>query len=196
MREIVLFVEDYGHATVIRAILDRLRGEYGLEIVVRERSVHGGHPRVEAEFRSFIRELTRGKARLPDLLIAATDANCEGFRERKKHMQQAAEAISDRVVYAIPDPHVERWLLLDSAAFKKVLGVGCQAPDQKCDRGRYKQLLTKAVLAAGQTPLLGGLEHAADLVSEFHLEQIAKQDESFGDLLGRLHAFFRQWRSS
>ena len=49
------------------------------------------------------------------------------------------------VIYAIPDPHIERWLLLDSAAFKKVLDKGCSAPTQKCERGLYKRLLLQAV---------------------------------------------------
>ncbi len=52
-------------------------------------------------------------------------------------------------IYAIPDPHLERWLLLDSAAFKHVLGRGCSAPDQKCEKERYKQLLIQAILEAG-----------------------------------------------
>jgi hypothetical protein len=55
----------------------------------------------------------------------------------------------------VPDPHIERWLLLDSQAFKEVLHRGCSAPDQKCDRDRYKLLLDEAVRAAEVEPLLG-----------------------------------------
>ena len=43
------------------------------------------------------------------------------------------------VILAPPDPHVERWLLLDGAAYKAVFGKGCDTPDLKCDRNHYKQ---------------------------------------------------------
>lgn len=195
MREVALFVEDYGHSVFLKALLTRLSEQFGVPVTVREFSARGGHGRVETEFRQFVRDLKQTSVSLPDLVIVATDANCEGFRERRKQMQPHAEAIPDRVLYCIPDPHIERWLLLDSAAFKKVLGVACQAPDQKCDRGRYKQLLADAVIASGQTPLLGGLEHAEDLVNKMRLEQIAKRDDSFGDLLNGLQGYFRQWSS-
>ena len=44
-----------------------------------------------------------------------------------------------------PDPHVECWMLLDSAAFQDVFGKGCGKPDSKCKRGRYKNLLVDAI---------------------------------------------------
>ena len=44
-----------------------------------------------------------------------------------RHTQRARAP----VVLAVPDPHVERWLLLDGAAFKAAVGHGCDAPDQK-----------------------------------------------------------------
>ena len=36
------------------------------------------------------------------------------------------------IVKAIPEPHIERWLLLDGAASRAAVGKGCQAPDLKC----------------------------------------------------------------
>ena len=73
------------------------------------------------------------------------DANCQGYLKRRQELEPAVEYCGCKVVYAIPDPHIERWLLLDSAAFKAVLGRGCDAPKQKCERKRYKRLLLDAV---------------------------------------------------
>jgi hypothetical protein len=195
MRDVWLFVEDYSHAIVLKTLLARLGEVFGVSVVARELSARGGYGRVESEFEQFVRELKRSRQPVPDLVIVATDANCEGFRDRKKRMQRVAQPIADRLLFCIPDPHIERWLLLDSAAFKAVLGKGCQAPDHKCDRGRYKQLLVDAVRAAGHTPLLGGLEHAEDIVREMHLENIARRDDSFGDFFNELTSRFRQWSS-
>ncbi|MCO6456851.1 MAG: hypothetical protein J5I93_16250 [Pirellulaceae bacterium] len=193
MREVSLFVEDYGHAIVLKTLLSRLSQQFAIPVSTREFSATGGHGRVAAEFKRFLQDVRNSNAPLPDLIIVGTDSNCMGFRERKKVIQEIAKPISDQVVYCIPDPHIERWLLLDSAAFKKVVGAGCRAPDHKCERDRYKQLLAEAVRAAGQTPLLGGLEQAEDLVQVMDLDRVAKQDNSFGDLLTSLRTFFRQW---
>ena len=94
----------------------------------------------------------------------------------------------------MPDPHIERWLLLDAAAFKAVLNRGCSPPDQKCEKGRYKSLLRDAVRAAGVTPPLGGIEYAEDIVREMDLDSAARTDQSFGNVLGELRAKFNEWR--
>jgi hypothetical protein len=96
-------------------------------------------------------------------------------------------------VYAIPDPHIERWLLLDAAAFKAVLGRGCEAPQQKCERRRYKRLLMEAVRSAGVTPLLGGIKYADSLVKMMDLRSVESADESLGRLLKDLRTVFKAW---
>ena len=98
------------------------------------------------------------------------------------------------MVLAIPDPHVERWLLLDGAAFKTAVGHGCDAPDQKCDRGRYKKRLIDAVRDAGVTPILGGLEYAEDIVSAMDVSRAAQADRSFARFVDGLAGVFRGWR--
>ena len=48
----------------------------------------------------------------------------EGFLQREKEINQATSDLADRVIYMIPQPHIERWLFLDSEAFKKVIWQG------------------------------------------------------------------------
>jgi hypothetical protein len=127
---------------------------------------------------------------MPDLLVVATDANCQGFSDRKREIEKAAyrllETNPEKLLMAIPDPHIERWMLVDSRAFKAVLGRGCEAPDQKCQRERYKQMLLAAMRAAGIVPPLGGMEYAREIVQHLDLERAGRLDPSLGSTVAGL----------
>lgn len=127
----------------------------------------------------------------PDLIVIATDANCGGLNARAAEFPD--DAVSVPLAHAIPDPHIERRLLLDSAAFKRVVGRGCKAPDRKCDRGRYKHLLVEAIRTAGIGPSLGGLEFAEDLVQEMDPARAARADKSFKRFVDALDDVFQGW---
>jgi len=192
MRKISFFGEDEGHRVFLMPLIQRIADQYGVEIAVRQYSVRGGFGKVENELAEYVRDLLKFREDMPDLVVVATDANCCGFRQRRQKLLKTTEPIKDRVAYAVPDPHIERWMLIDSAAFKAVLGESCNAPDQKCDRDRYKQLLLEAVRNAGVAPLLGGMEHAEDIVRKMDLNPTGKSDD-LGDFLQELHAHFRRW---
>ena len=85
-------------------------------------------------------------------------------------------------------------MLVDSSAFKTVFGRGCNAPDQKCERARYKKMLIDAIRESGITPSLGGIEFAKDIVKAMNLEQAARNDASLQQLLEELNAVFREWQ--
>ncbi len=143
----------------------------------------------------YLRDLKRQGNPWPDMIVVATDSNCADINERVKEIRGYTNQSPVPVVLAIPDPHVERWLLLDGAAFKVAVGHGCNAPDQKCDRDRYKQLLIEAVRDAGVVPLLGGLEYAEDIVRLMEIERAAGADKSFARFVDDLTVVFREWRS-
>jgi len=195
MRSIVFFTEDYAHEEFVAAIVERFSRTIGVPIKPIPRSVRGGHGKVVAEFRSYLHDLEQEREQVPDLLIVATDANCERYGKRKK----AIDAINDRAreitIYAIPVPHIERWLLLDSAAFKAVMGKGCNPPDQKCSRDRYKRLLLEAMRNAGIVPPLGGVEYTRDIVDAMDLQRMEAVNASFGKFLKELHSKFKEWRN-
>ena len=190
MREIALFVEDFAHQKVIGALVQRLAGEYRIPVDLDWRNAIRGHGRVVRELRDYLRGL-RGRP-LPDLIIVATDANCKGINERVKELdnQNAPAAM----IFAIPDPHIERWLLLDSAAFKTAVGRGCDAPDQKCDRHLYKRRLIEAIHAAGIMPSFGGIEFAEDIVQHLDIEHAKRADRSFRRFVDHLVNKFQQWQ--
>ena len=177
MLEVVLFVEDYAHQQIIGALVDRLAQERGIQVRLDWRNARHGHGAVARELGDFMRDLKQQGGQLPDLIIVATDANCQGLNERIRELRDR-EAPAPMIL-AIPDPHVERWLLLDGAAFRAVFGRGCDAPDLKCSRDRYKQLLIEAIYAAGVTPSLGGIEFAEDIIQLMDIDRAAQADRSF-----------------
>ena len=193
MLKISLFAEDRGHEIVLNALVERVLESYELQAKVRLVSVRGGFGRVQTELDQYIKDLLSYDRGLPDLVIVATDANCHGANARRKELK-VAEAVRPRVIYAIPDPHIERWLLRDPAAFKAVLGVPCQTVQQKCNRDRYKKLLIDSVRSANAVPLLGGMEYAEDIVKNMDLDHAA--DSDFGDFLQELHTRARLWKQA
>jgi len=195
MREVALFVEDFAHQEFLSALLRRLAAEEGIDIRLDWRNARRGHGAVVRELKEFLRDLQLGRDELPDLVIVATDANCKGLVERLRQITDETGKVAVRTVCAVPDPHIERWLLLDSGAFKSVFGRGCDAPDQKCERARYKKMLIDAIRASGVEPSFAGIEFAEDIVLAMDLSRACGADASLARLVEELRAIFRQWRT-
>ena len=167
----------------------RLAREAGVAIRVEWRNASRGHAHVVSELDRYLRDLKK-QGGFPDFLVVATDANCKGFVERSRQISQKTSPV--RVVMAVPDPHIERWLLLDGAAFKAVLGQGCQAPDQKCARDRYKGLLARAVKDAGEiVPGFGGIEFAEDIIENMDIARVCKNDASINKFVDEFRSALR-----
>jgi hypothetical protein len=188
MIEVVLFAEDLGHEVFLKALLERLARERAIAVRIRVRSATGGYGRALQQLREFVRDVERDRERRPDLLLVGVDANCQGFVEKRRQIEGRLGALQHIAVYAIPNPHLERWLLLDPAGFASVLGGACSLPDQKCDKDRYKQLLLRAVRDTGTEPLIGGLEFAQDLAARMDLDRARKNDDAFHRFLQELLA--------
>ena len=192
MHDIALFGEDHAHQVVVGSLVTRIAEESGVCIRQQWRSATGGHGRVTRQLARYVSDMMNTWNDRPHLIVVATDANCQGFRERVRQvMPRDAPA---PVVLAVPDPHVERWLLLDGTAFKAVLGRGCKAPDQKCSRNRYKDLLIAAIRTAGSAPLLGGIEYAEDIIRNMDIGRAASADASLRSFVNELRATFQSWK--
>lgn len=174
---VAVFTEDETQSVIVGGLIARVAKERGAGIYLDVQSAVRGHGRVVRELEKFLRKLPSQTTGVPDLIVAATDANCKGLNHRRKQMPEAVNTVP--MVLAIPDPHVERWLLLDGKAFRYVLGKGCKAPDLKCDRGRYKHLLKREIHEAKLVSGPGGFEVAEDIVASMNIERAAKADKSF-----------------
>ena len=191
MFEIACFVEDRAHREVIGAFIRRLAIEHAIPVQIDWRSAVRGYGRVVQEFERYLRDLER-QGGIPDLIIVATDANCVGINNRIRDL--GTPIAPAPIVLAVPDPHIERWLLLDGAAFRAVFGRGCDAPDQKCSRDLYKQRLLEAIRDAGITPLLGGIEYAEDIINHMDIDRAINTDRSLRRFVAEIRQVFRSWQ--
>jgi len=196
MHSIGLFAEDVGHEAFLRPLIERLAASHGVDIILRTYSARGGRGKVITELGQFAKHIRAGDVDMPDALVVAIDANCKGYAERKDQIDAALGDLSSLAVYAVPDPHIERWMLLDASAFKTVLGKGCAAPDRKCEQDRYKRILVECIRDAGRSPLVGGMEFAKSIVEQMKIEDVARIDDSFSKLAAGLKAKFSEWRRS
>jgi len=197
MPEINVFCEDSFHENFVGAMLRRFESEYQVASSFRFLSARGGLPHMHWEFEEFLRDLERGRLPRPDSVVVVLDANCIGYNERKKQMEGVVEThpqFQQIVSYAIPDPHIERWMLVDEAAFRTVFGRGCTLPGLKCAKDEYKRLLLKEIRDSGIEPILGGEEFAEDIVKAMNLAKAEIREPSLGLFLKSLKALFNQWR--
>lgn len=194
MHDVTLFPEDFAHEAFLQPLVRRIAAELGVQVELHVRGPRGGASRLLAELSAYVKDIDRGRELLPAILIICRDANCQGYNHRKHEIDPIVQHIADRVVYAIPEPHIERWMLIDPSAFKKAVGKGCQVPDQKCQRDRYKRLLIQSIQEAGLAPLLGGMEHAEAIVMAMDLQRISRREPALGQLLVALENHLRQWK--
>jgi hypothetical protein len=196
MREISLFCEDSFHERFVGALIKRFQRDYGVAAKVRILSAAGGLPRMHFEFKSFLRDLSRGMSS-PDAVIAVVDANCKEYNGRKAELDKVLghyPQFEGVVHYAIPDPHIERWMMADERAFQVVFGRGCTLPSAKCEKNKYKKLLLSEIRDSGIDPPLGGLEYAKDIVEAMDLGRVETSEPSFGKFLSTLKGLFNGWK--
>jgi hypothetical protein len=194
MFEALLFVEDDAQESFLKRLVGRLASEAGVNLSLKVRVAQGGSGWVVNHLKRYAAGWKAGREVSPAGLIVALDANCQGYTKRRDHLDSSAGDLRHLVIHAIPDPHIERWLLLDSEAFKAVLGRGCNAPDEKCEKQRYKRLLAKAVLDAGIQPLLGGVEYAEELADKLNVQRVCDHDDSFNRFVQELRSWLNRLR--
>jgi len=105
--------------------------------------------------------------------------------------------LRDKVVYAVPDPHIERWYLIDQRALKEGIGLD-KAPSSlsyECKKGKshYKQILRQALKDSNISSLLGGPEYAEKIVDNIeNLDSLGRQNAGFQSFLEDLRSMLRR----
>ena len=176
-----IFAEDQAHKRLLLPLIQRLAREEKVTVRLHVYSATGGHSRVMDEFRLHQRLLERvhNGDRVQDFLVVGIDGNCETWAKvRQRILEETRAPFSERVVVACPDPHIEHWYLVDSAAFKAVVGREPRMSRRKCARDYYKQILSRTVREAGHPSVLGGLEFAAELAEEMNFFRAGKKSSS------------------
>ncbi|HOT90369.1 MAG TPA: hypothetical protein PLJ78_00365 [Anaerolineae bacterium] len=180
------FLEDMGQEAFLQALVVRIAQDVGIDkkkLRHDSRSTTGGKGRAITELRRFLRDVQASRTTSFDVLVIAIDGNCQGYLGKRNELQDIVErsGYNGAVVYAIPDPHIERWYLEDAAALAQAIGANIKpdTPRYKCERGRYKNALREALKQAGVLPPLGGIEYAADIAQALDFYTIGKADAGF-----------------
>ena len=199
---VLYFLEDRAQERFIKALVERIAKEESipLNLLIHDiRSARGGS-RVINEFRNFMKGL---KVDTPgiDLLVVAIDSNCEGYQERRKQLEKyiATPGFRDKVVLAVPDPHIERWYIMDQRAFKSGVGINKspELPAYKCGRHYYKQILFKVLKESNVSSVLGGAEYAERIVEKIKdVDALGKHEPGFRNFIQDLRRILKIARHS
>jgi hypothetical protein len=195
-RRVAFFLEDSAQEAIIPPLFQRLAAEAKLtpdQIIAQVLSARGGGSL--AAFRQFLKDARRRGHLNADLLVVGVDANCKGFTVRRDLvMKAAAKSPYGEIIAAIPDPHVERWYLLDVPALSKAAGtpIAASAPAYKCEKNHYKTLLRQAFTGSGIAPPLGGLEYGPVVAQHMDLFAAAKQDHGLADFVEKSRAWLKR----
>jgi len=189
-----LFAEDRAHQDLLAPLVERVARAEGKRVRLRVRSARGGHGAATTALKVYQQTLLAGiGGGVPDLLIAAVDANCRpATRARRRIVTALMPEFADLCIPACPDPHIERWYLADLQAFHEVVGKRPSVPKAKCERDLYKQILAQAVLDAGHPTMLGGIEFARELAEAMDFERAGKSARSLKRFVDELRAGLRR----
>jgi hypothetical protein len=192
--DVDLFVEDRAHEEFLKNMLGRLAKEVQKQITIHIRSARGGHGRALDEFSLYQRTMLKvpGTLTRPDILVIAIDANCKSFTTVRKDIEEKIEAeLRDRTVLACPDPHIERWYLADPDSLVQIIGVRPNVGKRKCERDRYKAILSRTIVDGGYPPTLGGIEFAREIVEAMDFYRAGKIERSLKHFLDDMTARLR-----
>ncbi|MDI6755449.1 MAG: DUF4276 family protein [Thermodesulfobacteriota bacterium] len=197
---ILYFLEDRAQEGFIKALVERVAKEEAIvpgTLIHQVRSARGGY-RVIAAFRKFIKDTIKRQPPEADFLIVAIDGNCKGHKERVKELERfikPTHPFKNKIIYAVPDPHIERWYIIDQRAFKDGVGLnkGPDLPPYKCKKEHYKQVLNRALRESKVNSLLGGVEYAEKIIDNIeNLDLLAKQNAGFQNFVEDLRSAFRK----
>ena len=122
-----------------------------------------------------------------DCAVIGSDANCKGFIRKREMLQTEANGLCLTIVTAIPDPHIERWFLLDPTALSTAVGENLVAhvPPYKCGKNEYKIRLKEAFKGSTVSPLSGGIEYGPEIAANMNIYNAAKQDAGLEDFVSQ-----------
>lgn len=192
-RTIALALEDRAHETIILAVLARIFSDEGEDLHDWELAVLSNRGGDSLKRAYDYAKSCKNPEQAPDLLVIASDANCSTFVKKRNEIQNRIEAYPGQSALALPDPHIEHWLLLDPDAFQRGVGIprGIVLPQYKCDKNYYKTELNRLLQSEGIVPQFpGGIEFAPEIIKHFDMP-LARKDTSFNEFYTAVRACLR-----
>ena len=178
----LLFLEDRAQEQFVVSLIQKLLSNYRLLFRPDIRSSTGGAS-VWGHLRQFAQDLRAEDhaVEMIDMLVVAVDGNCKGFPAVANSIADIIQptGLLDKSILCVPEPHIEKWYLLDLRALRKTIDtrVSVRVPAHKCERDYYKALLGRAVAKGGS--LLGGPEYGSEIASRMDIARACRLDGSF-----------------
>lgn len=193
MAKVAYFLEDRAQEDFIKALVEKVAEvrNYPNPIEHEVVSSRGGSKSIE-ECREFLEDCEKARQIDADFLVVAIDGNCVGYSEKKREIEvhiNQENPFQDRIVYAIPNPHIERWYLYDQGAFRLATNATPpEIPEYKCKRDYYKGILRKALRDGEVLSLAGGSELASDIVQNIrNINTVARQHDDLQHFIDGLN---------
>lgn len=135
--------------------------------------------------KSYLQDAKKRGASPADCVVIGSDANCNGFVKKREMLLAEAKGLSLTLVTVIPDPHIERWFLLDPAALSTAVGENLlpHVPPYKCGKNEYKIRLKEAFKGSSISPLSGGIEYGTEIAANMDLYKVSKLDSGLEDFI-------------
>ena len=193
---VAFFLEDIGQEAIIPPIFKRVASEEGIPPEYLEcRVLHSRGGGSLSAYAKFLKDAKKTRHASANLLVVGSDGNCKGFATRRDQILRKAEGSPfAEVIAAVPDPHVERWYLLDIPTLQNAAGVHITLPPvpEKCEKNFYKRLLRQAFDGTEVTPPLGGIEYGERIADQMDFYNAGKQDHGFADFVEKSRAWLRR----
>jgi hypothetical protein len=178
----LVFLEDVGHERLILGLINRVARDENVAIAVEIRNSSGGKGRAKTELKRLLRDIRKGNAYVEDMLVVALDSDTLTWHQQDSEIRSITNDLySDaRVICAAPDPHIEKWYLLDQAALRRVVGAppGMTQVPRKTNKETYKALVRTIFREGGHGGILLGT-YGESYATEMDLEVARKADDSF-----------------
>jgi hypothetical protein len=196
------FLEDTGHKALIVPLVRRLAVEIGVGVRPDVRRSTGGAGAVLKELQTYLRDLAKGRPSGHSLVVVGIDANCKGFNAKRREVaDRLSVAPVPHSVACIPDPHVEKWYLLDPVAVDKVGGKMPGSLDlDRCGKREkqfYKDTLRRAFLSEDGSP---GIVTEADigepLAQEMDIDRCCDRDAAFKAFIEDTRAVLKRMKGA
>jgi hypothetical protein len=182
---VTCFFEDVAHERFIKTLIERAKGQLGIQAEISVRNATRGS-QIWVELERFLRDMKKEVESMPHVLVVVIDGDCQK-KEVRKRVQGLTSRYGfphNRVVCGVPDPHIERWYLEDQQAFVQVIrNSKPRKLRYKCKRDWYKQELLKTIRGAGIEPLLGGAEYGDEIARALHPSRLDPSFRNFWDEL-------------
>lgn len=197
--KVIYFLEDRAQEQFMLALVNRIASEVSIPSQLLSSTVMSsrGGSMVLNEFGQFTRDRRKAGVAGAAMIVVAVDGDCQGHAEKASQLLKKVkhtDPFRDILAFAIPDPHIERWYLVDQVALKKAAGLkqGIAPPPYKCQRAYYKKLLRDA-LREQDISSYDGSEFGAEIarnISDLHAA--GKQDPSFAKFVEEVKRVLRR----